>query len=310
MFSGLITFVYSQNLDTLVLQNGLDGYNGAVDVTVGTGYYQASTKNYEGEQMVHFGGITGKAIDYRIAIYHFNLNDYSHITNIDKVYLSVYLAKDKFSKNATTGGQFRLSFLQKTFDSKTVTGADMGYKVASDAWEMLPPSITLGSAKNGTGDTLVWYDLEIPAVYLTQIFDGRRKNNGFRIDHTDKTYAEKSFIACENTASPELRPKLTIIYGNDAVNNSTFPENVKKLQPSTLYQSGNNIVFNVDNFYATSQPTLSLYNSRGVLITKKMLSSNTNMVSLNSLWGSSPNGVYVCVLNYGNVNSSIRVVKK
>lgn len=286
---------YSAN-DTIVLQQGLNGYTGSEDTYVQDGWYVTSHENSGQSPRLLVGYTMALTRANARGLIKFNLESVVDIKNIQRAYISIFMDEDIYasSQDLNPYGNLNLGYLTKTFDPANAIGADYG---KYDPVKFLSPPDIIAKTFTDRGDDKRWYNLEIPINDLEDFISGAKPYHGFMLWHRPtsitRTATHKYFISSDND-SLQLRPKLVIIHGDTPVANEAFTLK-RKCTNKLLNKDGKNITINGGLPHDLS---IYVYDVQGKLIHSLDLSKNSSSLSFNTLLEPFSHGVYFCALHY------------
>lgn len=293
--------------DTIILQQGLNNYKGTGDTYIQSGWYQSAHATGGSATRLLIGTSWNTDPDAR-GLVKFELEAVANVTNIQKVFFSIFMDEDIFADDIEKNpeGNLRLSYLNKHFDPATAMGIDYG-KGDPLKFSSAPP--TISKVFTPRGDDKRWYHLEIPANDMADFISGAKQNYGFMICHsataTSKYCSNKYFISSENNLQ-NFRPKLVIIYGDDIVVSNTSDNKTKCSEESLFSRKNSNIIINADLNHMLS---LAIYNIQGKSLIKQTINNSSTKISVSNLINSYPDGLYICTLNYKNKTYNLKINK-
>lgn len=210
--------------DTIVLQQGLNGYDGASDTYIGQGL-PANSNNQGNEDHLNVGRCWSGQSKIR-AISKFDLSDFNFIQGITSSKASYFLYE---TSGQSISDNIWLWYLPWSFNEFTIVGND------KDSW-LSTTSTAISIINSPAGDDDSWLDFDIPVSDINSFIAGTKTNNGFTLHgETNSIIRERSFCSKEYSQQ-DLRPKLTIIYDMSLYAKVIKPGASESLRPDSSYK--------------------------------------------------------------------------
>ena len=262
---GLIVIVPYLYSETLVLQNGLNGYDGCTDT-----YVVMGSNNTQGlkDKLVLEGYHCPSCVDQRVLI-RFDLSGFPSATKISKASIALYSTDQPRPGGSTVT-------IHKITNAWEETEASWIYAKKDKLWEKEGADFTTDvAATYKYGEELnEWHTITITEI-IQEYIQNPESNNGLLM-YMEPIMHTIRYLSSQNSIQSQ-RPKLLI-------EGSTVPivQNIKRVYPhkTTIKTLPSSVIISTNN---TESYSLLLYNNRGQQLFNIFVSQNAGVIPTDKL---------------------------